>query len=125
MGLASITFCQLMEELRPKTGNPLPNSVLYILFILCLPNFSNKLYHVTGEDRLSSQHKIRTADCCLGEHCVSSWSSYILKRVIPWHFLFIYFLLISFLPNVSNKSYHDTLENQLSAEHIFPRGSLF
>ena len=30
---------------------------LYILLILYLPNASNKLYHVTGEDQLSPQQK--------------------------------------------------------------------
>ena len=97
-GLMSITLCQLMEQLRPKTGNPLKKFVLFILLILCLHNFSNKLYHGTGEDQLSAHHKIRTGYCCLGEHCVSSCSSYGLKQGVPWHFLFIYNLLISYLP---------------------------
>ena len=48
-GLASITFPQIMEQLHPKTGNPLAVFDLYILSILCIPNVSNKFYHGTGE----------------------------------------------------------------------------
>ena len=90
----SITLCQLMEQLRPKMGNPLAVFVLYVLLILCLPNVPNKIYHGTGEDQLSSQHKIRAGECCLGEHCVISWSNYGLKRGIPWTFFFLSILLI-------------------------------
>ena len=32
-GLVSITLCQIMEHIRPKTGNPLEMFVLYILLI--------------------------------------------------------------------------------------------
>ena len=53
-----------MEKLCPKTGNPLKKNIS-ILLILCLPNVSNKLYHGTGEDQLSAQHKISTGDCWL------------------------------------------------------------
>ena len=50
-----------MEHIRPKTGNPLEFFwFLSILLILCLPNVSKILYHGTGEDKLSAQHKIRT-----------------------------------------------------------------
>ena len=31
--------------------------LLYILLILCIPNLSNKSYHVTGADQLYAQHK--------------------------------------------------------------------
>ena len=55
--LVSITLCHLMDHLWPKTGNPLEIFVLYILLILCLPNFSNKLYRGRGEDQLSAQKK--------------------------------------------------------------------
>ena len=61
----SITLCQLMDQLCPKTENPLAIFSLYILLILCLPNVK-KIYHGTGEDNLSAQQKIRTSDCCLG-----------------------------------------------------------
>ena len=46
----SITVFQFVEQLRPKTGNPLEILFLSILLILCLPNISKKLYHGTGED---------------------------------------------------------------------------
>ena len=89
----SITLCNLMNQQRHKTGNPLAMFVLYILLISCLPNISNKLYHVTGEYQLSAQHKISTGDCCLGEHFVNSWSSYGLKRGITWNFfVYLYFV---------------------------------
>ena len=108
-----------MEQLQPKKGNPLEFCCsLYILIILCLPNISNKLYHGKGGDQLSAKHKKRTGESCVGEHCVSSWSSYGLKQGIPWNFvMFISILLISCLPNVSNKTYNETGENQLSAEY--------
>ena len=47
-GLVSVELCQIMEQLRPKTGNPLASFVLFILLIRCIPNVSNKLYHGTG-----------------------------------------------------------------------------
>ena len=50
------TFCHLVEQLRPTTGNPL-GGFLCILLILCLPNVSNKYYHDTGADQFSAQHK--------------------------------------------------------------------
>ena len=56
-GLVIITLCHLMEQLRPKIGNPLAILVLFILLILCLPNISNKFYHGTGGDQLSAQQK--------------------------------------------------------------------
>ena len=91
----SITFCQLIDQIRPKTGNPLAMFFLSILLILFHPNISNKLYNGTGEDQLSAQHKIRTGECCLGETCVRSWSRYDLKRGIPWHFfVYLYFIQI-------------------------------
>ena len=53
------TLCQLMEQVRPKTGNPLESFVGFYLFLLllCLPNFSKKSYHETGENHLYSQQK--------------------------------------------------------------------
>ena len=117
-GLVSIKLCQLMDQLRSKTGNYLAIFVLSILSISCLPKISKKFYHVTGRDQLSAQHKRRTGNCCLGEYWIRSWSSNSLKLGIPWHFLFISILLISCLPNVSNRIYHGTGDNQLSEEHI-------
>ena len=46
-----------MEQLLPKTGDPLETFFVSILLILCHPNISNKLYHGTGEDQLSAQQK--------------------------------------------------------------------
>ena len=90
-----ITMCHIMEHLWPKTGNPLEIFVLCILLILCHPSISKKFYHGTGEYQLSAQHKISTGECCLEEHCVSSWISYGLKQGIPWHFLvYLYFINI-------------------------------
>ena len=107
--LVSITLCHIMEQLRLKTGNPLAILVLYILLILCHPNVSNKLYHGTGEDQLSSQQKIRTGEYCLEERCVSSWIRYGLKRGIPWYFLFyLYFINITSSVVVL---YHRILQN--------------
>ena len=103
VGLVSITLCQHMDQLRPKTGNPLAIFVLSILLILCLPNVSNKFYHKKKSDQLSTQYKISTVECCLEEYCVSSWSSYGLKQGIPWIFLIDLYLLILFLINVSKK----------------------
>ena len=99
--LVSIILCHLMDHLHPKTGNTLAIFVLYILLMVCLPNISNKFYHGKKEDQLYAQHKRRTSECFLGEHCVISWSRYVLKWGIPWNFLFISILLISCLPNVS------------------------
>ena len=48
-GLESITLFQIMEQLRPKTGNSLATFVLSILLILCHPNILNKFYHRIGE----------------------------------------------------------------------------
>ena len=85
-GLASIILCHIMDQLRPITGNHLEMFILSILSMLCLPNNSNTLYHVTKEDQLSAQHKLRTGECFLGEHCVHSWINYSLKWGIPWNF---------------------------------------
>ena len=54
-GLVSITLCQIMEQIRPKTENPLEIFVLSVLLILCLTNLSNNLYHGTGGDKLSAK----------------------------------------------------------------------
>ena len=53
-------FSQIMEQLRPKTGN---NLAIYfwflsILLILCLPNASNISYHVTGAYKYYSKHSV-------------------------------------------------------------------
>ena len=56
--LVSIKFCQLVDQLRTKMENPLAIFSLCLL-ILCLPNVSNKLYRVIGEDRLSIKYKVR------------------------------------------------------------------
>ena len=36
--LVSITLCQIMEQLRPKMGDPLVIIVLSVLLILCINN---------------------------------------------------------------------------------------
>ena len=91
----SITSFQIMEQLQPKTGNNLAMFVLYILLILRLTNISNKFYHDKKEYQLSAQHKRRTGDCFLEEHCVSSWTNYGLKRGITWNFfVYLYFINI-------------------------------
>ena len=48
-----------MDQIRPKTGNPLAILFLflYVLLILCVPNVSKHSYHDTGSDQLSAQHK--------------------------------------------------------------------
>ena len=48
-----------MEHLWPKTGNPLAIVFGFSIFllILCLPNVSNKYYHITVSDKFSAQHK--------------------------------------------------------------------
>ena len=50
----SITLCQIMEQLRPKTGNSLEMFLFSILLIVCHPNVSNKLYRGEGEYQLSA-----------------------------------------------------------------------
>ena len=93
---------------------------LSILFIFCLTNVSNKLYHLTGEDQLYAQQKISTGECCLGEHCVISWRKYGPKWGILWNiYIYIFIILISGLPNVSNKTYNETGDIQLYAELIY------
>ena len=122
------TLCQLMDQLRPSTGNPLAFlcfSFLYWFMSSCSWK-SYKFY-------------------CLGAHCVSSWSRYGLIQALQCYFLLLFFyidlflhvhekpihfrvvipppqppflhflfqfspclLLLCHLPNVSNQSYHDT-----------------
>ena len=91
-----------------------------VLLIIFIHKLSNMTYHDIGEDQSNSQHKRRTGWCGLREHCVISWSSYGPKQCIPSNvFQFIIsILLISCLYNISNKTYDDTCENELSAEHI-------
>ena len=55
--LVSITLCQTMDQLRPKTGNPLEMFSLCILLILFHPNIPKHSYHGTGEDQLYPQQK--------------------------------------------------------------------
>ena len=51
-------LCQIMEQIWPKTGNPLGVFwFLFILLILCLPNVSKNIYHITGSDQFSAQKK--------------------------------------------------------------------
>ena len=71
---------------------------LFFLFLrICLSNISNNFYHGTGEDQLSEKHKIRTGECCLGEHCISSWVSYGLKQGTSCHlFVYLYFINIMY-----------------------------
>ena len=49
-----------MDQLRPKTGNPLAITswFLSILLVLCLTNVPKKYYHGTGSYQLSAQHKV-------------------------------------------------------------------
>ena len=51
------------------------------------------------------------------EHCVSSWITYGLNRAIYVKFWSILILLISNIPNVSNKIYHDKEENIFFRKH--------
>ena len=57
--LLGITLCHIMDQLRPKIGNPSEVCFwfLYILLVLYLPNVPKKYYHGTGEDQLSAQYK--------------------------------------------------------------------
>ena len=53
--LLEIKLFQLMDKLRPKTGNPLAffwGGGIYILLILCIHNVSNKTYHNTEEKQI-------------------------------------------------------------------------
>ena len=95
-GLASITFCQIMEKLRHKTGNSLAMFVLCISLLSCIHYISNKFYHGTGEDQLYTKHRRSTCECCLGEYCVSSYSRYGLKQGIPCN-LFVYIYSIEIM----------------------------
>ena len=63
--LVTIKLCQLMEQLRSKTGNPLAVFVISILLILCLPNVSKTLYDETVEYQFYVKNKRSTGDCCL------------------------------------------------------------
>ena len=82
-GLVIITLYHIMEKLRPKMGIPWQLPPLCFINILCLTNALKKFYHGTGENKLSARQKKITCECCLGEHCVSLWSSYSLKQGIP------------------------------------------
>ena len=52
------TLCQLMEQTRHKTVNPLANYFLslFVLVITCLPNVSNKKNHDNGENQWPTDH---------------------------------------------------------------------
>ena len=83
--------------------------------MLFIHKISNISYHYIGEDQLYAQHKIRTGEYLMVEHCVISYISYNIKWIIPWmvfHFM-ISVLLISCLSNVSNQTYQDTLEKNV------------
>ena len=53
------TLCRLMEQLRPKTGNPLEIcfGLSMLLLLLCISNVSRQYYHDTGSDQLYAKHK--------------------------------------------------------------------
>ena len=44
-----------MEQIHPKTGNPLAFFLISILFISCIINLSNKNYYDTGENQFSTE----------------------------------------------------------------------
>ena len=54
--LFEITLCQLMDQPRPKTGNPLEYFFVFSLFllILCLPNVSKTL--IMTQDQINCLH---------------------------------------------------------------------
>ena len=56
-GLLSITFSQLMEQLHPKTGNPLAVFNLSILSILCIPNVSKK--SIMAQENINHMHNTK------------------------------------------------------------------
>ena len=96
-----------MEQLWPKTGNPLTTFSglsLFLLLLLCLPNVKNKYYHGKVSDILSAQHKEVLASV--------SWENVVSAHVAATAsngeslgncFGFSLFLLILCLPNVSKK----------------------
>ena len=80
------TLCQLMDHLRPSTGNPLAFlcfSFLYWFMSSCSWK-SYKFY-------------------CLGAHCVSSWSRYRLIQALHWYFFSLCFYW--FISSCSWKAY--------------------
>ena len=86
MFLIESTLCQLMDQLRPSTGNPLAFlcfSFLYWFMSSCSWK-SYKFY-------------------CLGAHCVSSWSRYRLIQALHWYFFSLCFYW--FISSCSWKAY--------------------
>ena len=85
-----IMLCQIMDQLRPKTGNPLEIYFgvslfyLYDVFIMLKKILS---WHRSILTVWTTQSK--TCECCLKESCVISWISYILKRGITWQFILV------------------------------------
>ena len=50
-GLVSITLYYIMDQLQPKTGNPLEIFSLSILLISCLPNVSKN--YIMAQDKIN------------------------------------------------------------------------
>ena len=111
---------QIMEHIRPKTGNPLEISFCFSLFfsILCLTNFSKHSYHDTEEYQLSAQHE-RVLVSVFGSTKCQLMDQLCPKMGNPLTIFicFSLFLLILCLPNVSKNSCHDTGSDKFSAEH--------
>ena len=63
---------------------------MFLLLLFCLTNVSPKYYHETVSDQLSEKHKGVLVSDALGERCVISWSSFSLKREIPWKYCLVY-----------------------------------
>ena len=108
------TFCQLMEQLRPKTGNPL-SSFLFLSILLrsFIPNVLNKTYHGTGENKLSEEPIVGLASIKLC-HLMKELRN---KMGNTLAIFVIYIVLIWCISNVSKKCYHGTGEYQFYAQH--------
>ena len=92
------TLCQIIEQIHPKTGNPLVIVLVSICFInIIFTNASNKYYHEIVSDYLSEQHKRELVSVALRECCISSWISYGLKRGIILQIVFGLSLCLSIL----------------------------
>ena len=86
----------IMEHLWTKTGNPLAFCCLSLFYYYCvLIMFQKHMMYYYCFKIILSWHKrrsiiltkkSRTSECCLGKHCVISWSRYGLKWGIPWIF---------------------------------------
>ena len=55
--------------------------------------------------------------CCLGARSVSSWISYGLKLVIPWHFVLFLFVYISVCLPVHEKHEHFLVWEHFVSDH--------